>query len=63
MRGTTAKRLRKFAQYLIDNTPADQRANKDRHQMTNELKVHWRTKGKRGQEFIRQCLSGDFVTE
>lgn len=58
MRGTTAKRLRKFAQYLIDNTT--EQIDKTKSQLVKELKVHWKTQGKVGQRFIRETLAGKF---
>jgi hypothetical protein len=59
MRGVTCKRLRKFAEYLINNTPENQ-INKSKNQMVDELKIHWKTQGKVGQKFIRDTLAGKF---
>lgn len=59
MRGVTIKRLRKFAEYLITNTP-ENKQNKTKNQMVKELKIHWKTQGKIGQKFIRETLAGKF---
>lgn len=59
MRGSTSKLIRKFAQHLIDNTPEAERGNKTYDQMVDEIKVHWRTKGKIGQKFIHKVLNGE----
>ena len=61
MRGSTYKKLRKFAQMLIDNTTQEDLKGKDKHQIVNELKVHWNTKGKPGQSFIRKALKNGFA--
>jgi hypothetical protein len=59
MRGTTAKRLRKFAELLIQNSTPEELAGKDKHRITNELKVYWKEKGKEGQKFVRHALAGN----
>jgi hypothetical protein len=57
MRGTTVKKLGKFADLLILNTRKDDPNPKTKPQLMKELKVHWKTQGKNGQKFIREALS------
>jgi len=58
MRGSTVKKLSKFADVLIANSTEQERKDKPKHQVVNELKVHWKTKGKTGRKFIDDVLSG-----
>jgi hypothetical protein len=58
MRGTTVKRINKFVKHLIDNTSGD--LGKTRKQLIGEVKILWKSEGKKGQTFIKDTLAGKF---
>ena len=57
MRGATKKRIDKFIDILIANTPPEQ-ITKSRTEMVEEVKKYWKSKDKQKQEFIHHILTG-----
>lgn len=57
MRGKTAKRLKKFVDILIENTPQDQ-LDKSKEQLLNEVKEFW-YKDPNSRKFIDKVVGGD----
>jgi hypothetical protein len=64
MRGSTVKKLKKFAKILIANDPDKQKMhNKGElavHTLTNELKIRWRKGGKKMHKFVHLAIAGNF---
>lgn len=62
MRGSTVKKINKFVDMLILNTPEGE-LDKTREQLVSEMKVHWQTKGKAGRKFVDKVIDGSFFNE
>lgn len=67
MRGKTCKKLKKFVNFLINNTKQEELGDKTPRKLYKEMKVNWKREGKRGRQFIDFCLNNpskiEFQTE
>lgn len=61
MRGKTAKKLRKFVQLLVLNTPKDKQT-KSSKQLFKETKILWYQK-KGAKQFVNKVVSGELFAE
>jgi len=57
MRGSTIKKISKFVDILIKNTPPEEQI-KSRPEMINEVKLFW--KDKKAQKFVNDIVS-DYI--
>jgi hypothetical protein len=60
VRGKTCKKLKKFVNFLIQNTKEEDLTNKSPKKLYKEMKVNWNLKWperERGREFIDFCLN------
>lgn len=63
MRGKTCKKLKKFVNILIENTPEDERTNQSHRQLYQSMKKLWYSEGKRGRKFIDFVNSGNLTVK